>query len=461
MKAFNIDNYSKDDFSATYSPEDNKLRLYADVRLDREDWLAMKAAGWRWAPKQELFFAMWSVSNEDFCLALAGDIMPEEMTMAERAELKADRLVRLAEKRAAQSFGYQAAAHRIAQRFEAGQPILIGHHSQRKAERDKTAMERNMTKAVETSEAVGYWVWRAKGVLCHADHKNSPRTIANRIKTLLADLRTAQRSINDAARLLQLCEKGEGIQDAEKRHSFVVTLAGSSYCNYEFYKKVESGEVKTDEALEQIKASCNKTINSQRKARYLNHLLNRLAYEQSNLATVFQFDGELTPGILQTFLRAHGTDKPKVTKGDGDSWIAESTVPLPLHLGDGCTLELSDSEWRELMQSVGYEVPAKKGLPPILNFESAKPFEVKRLYNSGLEQFAQLSMTKAEYAEIHPDRRRTRLSACGQFRFKAVLINKDGCKGYWDTTEYAVFLSDSKTHPLPDSHSLQELAEAL
>ena len=76
-----ISKYSTDDFNATYSPEDNKLRLYADVRIDAEDWQAMKENGWRWAPKQELFYAFWSVKNEDFCLAIAGDILPEEMTM--------------------------------------------------------------------------------------------------------------------------------------------------------------------------------------------------------------------------------------------------------------------------------------------------------------------------------------------------------------------------------------------
>ena len=40
---------------ATYSPEDNKLRLYSHTRLDSETYAKVKAAGFRWAPKQELF----------------------------------------------------------------------------------------------------------------------------------------------------------------------------------------------------------------------------------------------------------------------------------------------------------------------------------------------------------------------------------------------------------------------
>ena len=39
---------------ATYSPEDNKLRLYAYEKLPRELWERLKGAGFVWAPKQQL-----------------------------------------------------------------------------------------------------------------------------------------------------------------------------------------------------------------------------------------------------------------------------------------------------------------------------------------------------------------------------------------------------------------------
>jgi hypothetical protein len=48
-------------FTATYSPDDNKLRLYASARLDAETYARIKAAGFRWAPVQSLFIApMWT-----------------------------------------------------------------------------------------------------------------------------------------------------------------------------------------------------------------------------------------------------------------------------------------------------------------------------------------------------------------------------------------------------------------
>ena len=44
-------------YTATYSPEDNKLRLYSSTRLDREIYAGVRGAGFIYAPKQELFVA--------------------------------------------------------------------------------------------------------------------------------------------------------------------------------------------------------------------------------------------------------------------------------------------------------------------------------------------------------------------------------------------------------------------
>ncbi|MEQ6982021.1 DUF3560 domain-containing protein, partial [Klebsiella pneumoniae] len=36
-------------YRATYSPDDNKLRLYASLRLDEETYSLINKAGFRWA----------------------------------------------------------------------------------------------------------------------------------------------------------------------------------------------------------------------------------------------------------------------------------------------------------------------------------------------------------------------------------------------------------------------------
>lgn len=78
--------------SATYSPDDNKLRLYSMSRLDRETYERVKAAGFSWAPKQGFFVApMWTPGRADLLLALCGEIGDEDTTLVERAEDRADR----------------------------------------------------------------------------------------------------------------------------------------------------------------------------------------------------------------------------------------------------------------------------------------------------------------------------------------------------------------------------------
>ena len=63
------------DLTATYSPDDNKLRLSSATRLDRDVYDRVKAAGFAWAPKQDQFIAsMWTPARADLCIELAGEI---------------------------------------------------------------------------------------------------------------------------------------------------------------------------------------------------------------------------------------------------------------------------------------------------------------------------------------------------------------------------------------------------
>lgn len=79
-------------YRATYSPDDNKLRLYAVSRLDPETYKKVHDAGFRWAPKQALFVApAWTPGREDVLLSLAGEIEDEDSTLAERQEARAER----------------------------------------------------------------------------------------------------------------------------------------------------------------------------------------------------------------------------------------------------------------------------------------------------------------------------------------------------------------------------------
>src|SRR5688572_14260702 len=78
--------------SATYSPDDNKLRLYPFARLDAATYERIKAKGFKWAPRQELFVApMWTPGRADLLVELCGDIGDDDSSLVERAEERAER----------------------------------------------------------------------------------------------------------------------------------------------------------------------------------------------------------------------------------------------------------------------------------------------------------------------------------------------------------------------------------
>jgi hypothetical protein len=81
---------------ATYSPEDNKLRLYAETRLDKELYGRVRSNGFIWAPKQKLFVApMWTPERADFLEELVGEIEDEDKSLVERKEPPAVRARRI------------------------------------------------------------------------------------------------------------------------------------------------------------------------------------------------------------------------------------------------------------------------------------------------------------------------------------------------------------------------------
>ncbi|MBF8090700.1 DUF3560 domain-containing protein, partial [Klebsiella pneumoniae] len=175
-------------YRATYSPDDNKLRLYASLRLDEETYSLINKAGFRWAPKQELFVApAWTPGREDVLLSLAGDIEDEDSTLFDRQEQRAGRFSDYSDRRAVES--EQALAHvdSLASAVPLGQPILVGHHSERRARRHAQKIESGMKRAVMLFERAEYWEQRAQASLQHAKYKERPDVRYRRIKKIEAD----------------------------------------------------------------------------------------------------------------------------------------------------------------------------------------------------------------------------------------------------------------------------------
>lgn len=172
---------------ATYSPEDNKLRIYPDgLRLDAalgdEGYAAFKAAGYKWAAKQECFVApRWTPTAEDWALALCGEIDDEDYSPEERSADRAERFDGYREKRTDEAGGY-------ADRFDAG-PAACGHQNRQRAERQARRLDGYRKNAVSQWGKAEYWQRRTAGVIAHALHRSSAHVRRGRILTLEAEQR--------------------------------------------------------------------------------------------------------------------------------------------------------------------------------------------------------------------------------------------------------------------------------
>jgi hypothetical protein len=168
--------------TATYSPEENKLRLYAFARLSKEDYSRVKADGFKWAPKQELFVApMWTPSREDLLLEICGEIDDEDYSPEERAADRAERFGGYRDKRAEEA-GASADA------CDSGPPAF-GHQNRQRAEQQARSHDRNRTNAVSQWSKAEYWQARTEGVIRHALYKSSASVRRGRILTIETERR--------------------------------------------------------------------------------------------------------------------------------------------------------------------------------------------------------------------------------------------------------------------------------
>ena len=82
----------------------------------------------------------------------------------EKQEARADRYRELAEKAKKQSRDAHEHSNRLANMIPLGQPILVGHHSEKRHRRDLDRIHNNMRKSIELSEKAEYYADKAKGV---------------------------------------------------------------------------------------------------------------------------------------------------------------------------------------------------------------------------------------------------------------------------------------------------------
>ncbi|MBE0548355.1 MAG: DUF3560 domain-containing protein [Rubrivivax sp.] len=288
------------DLTATYSPDDNKLRLSSATRLDREVYDRVRAAGFAWAPKQDQFIAsMWTPARADLCIELAGEIGDDDSSLIDRAEDRADRFDDYRDKRTDEAERATAQARRVADGIPFGQPILVGHHSERHARKDAERIQNGMRKAVRAFDTADYWKRRAVAAIQHAKYKERPDVRARRIKTIQADKRKQERTRAESVGFLSQWHDGGSEPMTMER---ATAIASQDYCSrcypladyprdppasqYEghtsLWSALTGGIVDADQARGLAREMHARVVAF--SGRWIEHYDNRLAYERAMLA---------------------------------------------------------------------------------------------------------------------------------------------------------------------------------
>jgi predicted RNA methylase len=177
----------------------------------------LKANRFRWFPSIKLWGVAqsrdhlakrWQINAAAEALRKAGFTVRVEIddTPRDVADVKADRAGRLdaryerltakAERSKAEGDARHARAEQISERFAFGQPILVGHHSERRARRDHERMDQN-DRAAHAAWNKAERAAAAAAVVGRADaYRELPAVIIRRIDKTEAELRQTMHYIN-------------------------------------------------------------------------------------------------------------------------------------------------------------------------------------------------------------------------------------------------------------------------
>ncbi|MDU5715626.1 DUF3560 domain-containing protein [Mixta calida] len=438
--------FKRENYRATYSPDDNKLRLYSLHRLDEETYQRVKDAGFKYAPRQALFVApMWTPDREDLLIELAGEIEDEDQTLFDRQEERAERFEEYSEKRAAESGQVLAAVDSLASAIPFGQPILVGHHSERRARKHAQKIENGMRRAVNLFETSEYWERRAEASLRHAAYKERPDVRWRRIKKIEADLRKADRRLQDCQKFIKLWSS----ENLNRAMALVIANIDHLHCcfslekyprppeksQYEGSRSIWSAledDIITAEQARDICIPCHeRTIT--RLSRWTAHYRNRIAYERAMLdehGGVLASDTEMVPGG-QVKSRGEWLTIIRVNRSGGK--ISSLVTPEYSFMGrEGATTTITPDRITEYKAPSAEEAKAAKAAakrPPIVNYPG--------------EGF--VSMTKEEWSKKHADFKQVKGVAAGEDH-KAYRIRRVMSTGY---TLSPVYITDMKTVEVP------------
>lgn len=423
---------------ATYSPEDNKLRLYVG-RVPRDEFEALRKEGWTSTPKQDCdFVAVWTPGREDTAMDYAGEIDDEDQSPEDRAADRAERFGGYRDKRMGE-------AGASADRFDAGPPVH-GYQSQARAERMANRHDRSRVYAVSQWSKAEYWQRRTAGVIAHALHKSSAPVRRSRILRLEAEQRKHLATVEQARKRWQWWKKVAAETDPEQAFKMAYALANASG-EWRDYQHPRKADRKTD--LYHLLTDTELPITGHEAAtlvlerchadgpgwvggygdRWTKHYELRLSYERAMLEAEGGSAGsvEMEPGGFigkYQVVRVHKSPATKavvsvtVYTPDREIWGGKKVDLQRINIqrfGESIYRAPTDDE-RKAFESIKAKLTAKtreanKGKPKLINptREAAQALQDhlnarelargKGIYTTAPEPVTVLEMTQAEYTQ--------------------------------------------------------------
>ncbi|EPA8037369.1 DUF3560 domain-containing protein, partial [Escherichia coli] len=256
-------------------------------------------------------------------------------------------------KRASESAQALDEVERLAAMIPPGQPILVGHHSERRARRDAQRIENGMKRAVMLFERAEYWEERARSALLHAKYKERPDVRWRRIKKIEADLRKAEKTIAQSQKYLtmwraesldlnmaKLISSHDHISACFPLDTYPRPAEKSQYEGSRSLWSALDDDIITTEQAREIAIRCHER-QIQHQQRWVNHYQNRLIYERAMLdesGGVVTRTQDFEPGG-QVFSRGEWLTIIRVNKSNGA--VSSVTTPNYSFLGYSGTMKVT------------------------------------------------------------------------------------------------------------------------
>jgi len=179
--------FTEREMKAIYNRATDWLSITFKQKPSREILTGLKSHGFRWKPYRKSWIAKWSTDREKKLKQLVGsiDVINRSVDYTKKAEIMQMR----AGKHEQKAKEHDKTFSGLMRAIPLGQPILVGHHSEKRHRRDLARMEQHLKKTVEESEIAKNYAEKAQRYQQIATHGESPVLLHRRIQRLEAEER--------------------------------------------------------------------------------------------------------------------------------------------------------------------------------------------------------------------------------------------------------------------------------